>query len=73
MVGNYKGKEKVFIEFIDSWINNTIESSLWEKYCDLHIDEIDSIWYSPILGQFQQQVKICFVAANLVLFGQNGK
>ena len=44
MVGNYKNKKDFYVDFINSWINKTIENSLWEKYCDLHIDEIDQVF-----------------------------
>lgn len=41
MDGHYQNKRSEFIDFLQNWINQVISNRLWEKYVDLHIDEVD--------------------------------
>ena len=60
MDGQYQNKETKLINFLKNWIQDVIENKLWEKYADLHIDEIDSefknsdLWIESSLFLFKQ-------------------
>lgn len=41
MDGRYQNKKSEFIDFLQNWIDQVISNKLWEKYADLHIDEVD--------------------------------
>ncbi len=41
MAGDYRDKKSEFLFFIQNWINKVISDKLWEKYVDLHINDID--------------------------------
>lgn len=41
MDGHYQNKKSEFIDFLQNWINQVISNKLWERYVDLHIDEVD--------------------------------
>jgi hypothetical protein len=41
MDGQYLNRKEEIIRFLQDWIEKMINEKLWEKYVDLHIDEID--------------------------------
>lgn len=41
MDGEYYNKKSKFLNFLQNWVNQVINDKLWEKYVDLHINEID--------------------------------
>lgn len=42
MDGQYLSKKEQYKKFLSDWVDNSIRNKSWEKYQDLHIDEIDS-------------------------------
>lgn len=44
MDGHYQNKEDEFVDFLRNWINQVISNKLWQKYADLHIDEVDQVF-----------------------------
>lgn len=43
MAGLYHKNNKEQIQFLKNWMQDVIENKLWEKYENLHLDEIDGI------------------------------
>lgn len=41
MDGLYQNKRQYFVIFLQDWINKVVSQKLWERFVDLHIDEID--------------------------------
>jgi hypothetical protein len=41
MGGHYQNKKKEYKKIIESWLATMISGRLWEKYNDIHIDEIE--------------------------------
>jgi len=44
MDGHYQDKKSKMVDFLQNWINLVISDKLWQKYVDLHIDEIDQVF-----------------------------
>ena len=44
MDGHYQDKKSEYIVFLQNWINQVISDELWEKYADLHIDQVNQIF-----------------------------
>ena len=42
MDGHYINKQEKYKRFLADWVDNSISNKSWEKYQDLHLDEIDS-------------------------------
>ncbi len=41
MAGQYHNKRNIYKTILFDWIKSSIENKSWEKYDDLHLDEID--------------------------------
>lgn len=46
MDGKYQNEQSNILKRINSWIDETIQNSLWENYWDLHITEVSTIFKS---------------------------
>lgn len=46
MAGNYDSKKDHIDDSLRNWINEVISKELWNKYHDLHINDIDDIFKS---------------------------
>jgi hypothetical protein len=44
MDGTYQRNKKPNLKIVNNWVTYTIKNSMWEKYYDLHIDEISEVF-----------------------------
>jgi hypothetical protein len=78
MDGQYLSKKELFRKFLSDWVDNSIRNQSWEKYQDLHLDEIDSEFrkqvnwiegtffiYEIILGIIKPNLYSCLVVIPL--------
>lgn len=47
MDGLYQNEKKNILVFLAKWVHQVISQRLWEKFVDLHIDEVDAEFKSP--------------------------
>lgn len=41
MDGQYHNQKEQYVKFLQTWINKVIQDKLWNKFIDIHIDDID--------------------------------
>lgn len=44
MDGQYQNKRSQYREYLEKWSADVIQNRLWDKFVDLHVDEIDDVF-----------------------------